>query len=152
MTALSYYRVLDFMYKRRGNMFLSCFYTYLFFFIRCGNVVSLLFYKGPPGRFQRVFAGCCSYHAVAASISFFFFFFFFFLRFYLFIHETHREIGRDTDRGRSMEPCMEPDVGLQDPGTQDQRPGSWVSRIRPWAEGGAKPLSHPGCPDDCFYL
>ena len=21
-----------------------------------------------------------------------------------------------------------------------------VSRIRPWAEGGAKPLSHPGCP------
>ena len=22
---------------------------------------------------------------------------------------------------------------------------SWVSRIRPWAEGGAKPLSHPGC-------
>ena len=24
---------------------------------------------------------------------------------------------------------------------------SWVSRIRPWAEGGTKPLSHPGCPD-----
>ena len=23
---------------------------------------------------------------------------------------------------------------------------SWVSSIRPWAEGGAKPLSHPGCP------
>ena len=23
---------------------------------------------------------------------------------------------------------------------------SWVSRIRPWAEGCAKPLSHPGCP------
>ena len=23
---------------------------------------------------------------------------------------------------------------------------SRVSRIRPWAEGGAKPLSHPGCP------
>ena len=23
---------------------------------------------------------------------------------------------------------------------------SQVSRIRPWAEGGAKPLSHPGCP------
>ena len=24
--------------------------------------------------------------------------------------------------------------------------GSWVSRITPWAEGGAKPLSPPGCP------
>ena len=23
---------------------------------------------------------------------------------------------------------------------------SWVSRIRPWAEGGAKLLSYPGCP------
>ena len=23
---------------------------------------------------------------------------------------------------------------------------SCVSRITPWAEGGAKPLSHPGCP------
>ena len=23
---------------------------------------------------------------------------------------------------------------------------SQVSRIMPWAEGGAKPLSHPGCP------
>ena len=28
--------------------------------------------------------------------------------------------------------------------------GSWVSRIMPWAEGGAKPLSHPGCP--YFYI
>ena len=25
-----------------------------------------------------------------------------------------------------------------------------VSRITPWAEGGAKPLSHPGCPDPHF--
>ena len=24
---------------------------------------------------------------------------------------------------------------------------SLVSRIRPWAGGSAKPLSHPGCPD-----
>ena len=23
---------------------------------------------------------------------------------------------------------------------------SRVPRIKPWAEGGAKPLSHPGCP------
>ena len=30
---------------------------------------------------------------------------------------------------------------------QGARPGtpSWVSRITPWAEGGAKPLSHLGC-------
>ena len=27
---------------------------------------------------------------------------------------------------------------------------SQVSRIRPWAEGGAKPLSHPNCPDVYF--
>ena len=27
-----------------------------------------------------------------------------------------------------------------------------VSRIRPWAEGGTKPLSHPGCPKDFIYL
>ena len=27
---------------------------------------------------------------------------------------------------------------------------SQVSRIRPWAEGGAKPLSHPGCPKSTF--
>ena len=24
---------------------------------------------------------------------------------------------------------------------------SWVSRITPWAEGGTKPLCHPGCPE-----
>ena len=24
--------------------------------------------------------------------------------------------------------------------------GSWVSKITPWTEGGAKLLSHPGCP------
>ena len=29
---------------------------------------------------------------------------------------------------------------------------SWVSRIRPWAEGGAKPLSHPGPPQISFIL
>ena len=33
-------------------------------------------------------------------------------------------------------------------GTQSQ-----VSRIRPWAEGGAKPLSHLGCPVlFCFFI
>ena len=49
-----------------------------------------------------------------------------FLRFYLFIHERERE--RERERGRARR------------GTRSQ-----VSRIRPWAECGAKPLSHPGC-------
>ena len=28
---------------------------------------------------------------------------------------------------------------------------SWDSRIRPWAKGDAKPLSHQGCPYGCVY-
>ena len=28
----------------------------------------------------------------------------------------------------------------------------WVSRITPWAEGGAKPLSHQGCPLLLFLI
>ena len=68
---------------------------------------------------------------------------FFFLRFYLCIHERHtrreREKGRDTGRGRSRLHAGSPS-------------GTWsqVSRIRPWAEGGAITLSHPGCPP-CLY-
>ena len=63
--------------------------------------------------------------------------FFFFLRFYLFIHEKHRERGRDTGS------------------IQGTRCGtwSWVSRITPWAEGSSRPLSHPGCPKfEVLYL
>ena len=35
---------------------------------------------------------------------------------------------------------------------QEARRGtpSWVSRITSWAEGGTKPLNHPGCPK--FHL
>ena len=58
---------------------------------------------------------------------------------YLFIDtHTERERERERQRHRQREKqalCREPDMG-HDP----------VSRIRPWAEGGAKPLSHPGCP------
>ena len=56
--------------------------------------------------------------------------------FYLFIHERQRERGRDTQ--------AEGEAGSM----QGARCGtrSQVPRIRPWAEGGAKPLSHPGCP------
>ena len=34
------------------------------------------------------------------------FFFFFFLGFYLYIHERHREGGRDTGRGKSRLPAV----------------------------------------------
>ena len=65
---------------------------------------------------------------------------FFFLRFYLFIHERHTHAERE----RETETQAEGEAGV----TQGARRGtqSQVSRIRPWAEGGAKPLSHPGCP------
>ena len=37
---------------------------------------------------------------------------------------------------------------------QGARPGtpSLVSRITPWAEGGVKPLSHPGCPSVLHFV
>ena len=51
------------------------------------------------------------------------------------MRDTQRERDRDTAEGEagSMEGAR--------CGTRSQ-----VSRIRPWAEGGAKPLSHQGCP------
>ena len=53
------------------------------------------------------------------------------------MRNTERERERQRHRQREKQaPCREPDVGL------DPR----VSRIRPWAEVSAKPLSHPGCP------
>ena len=60
----------------------------------------------------------------------------FFLMFYLFIHERHTE--------REAETQPEGEAGS----LQGARPGtqSCVSRITPWAEGSAKPLSHLGCP------
>ena len=51
------------------------------------------------------------------------------------MRDTERERGRDTDRGRSRLHA----------GSLTGTP-SQVSRITPWAEGGAKPLSHRGCP------
>ena len=50
----------------------------------------------------------------------------------------------------------EGEAETQAEGEADSRQGaqrgtqSWVSRIRPWAEGGAKPLSHMGCPCSCL--
>ena len=53
--------------------------------------------------------------------------FYLFIFIYLFLRENERE--RQTGRGRSRLPA----------GTR-----SWLSRITPWAEGGAKPLSYLG--------
>ena len=47
--------------------------------------------------------------------------------------------GRDTGRGRSRLHAGSPN------GTRSR-----VSRITPWAAGGAKPLGHWGCPHDNF--
>ena len=51
------------------------------------------------------------------------------------MRDTEKERERHRQREKQV-PCREPDVGL-DPG----------SRITPWAEGGVKPLNHPGCPE-----
>ena len=62
-------------------------------------------------------------------------FYLFFLRFYLFMGDTDRERGRDTAEG---------EAGSMQGARRGTR--SRVSRITPRAEGGAKPLSHLGCP------
>ena len=57
--------------------------------------------------------------------------------------ERERERERERQRHRQREkqaPCRDPGVGTW----------SRVSRIRPWAEGGTKPLSHLGCPKTWF--
>ena len=49
-----------------------------------------------------------------------------------------------TDTQREAETQAEGEAGSM----QGARRGTWseVSRITPWAEGGAKPLGHRGCP------
>ena len=58
------------------------------------------------------------------------------------MHERHREKEAETQ--------AEGEAGSM----QEARSGtrSRVSRVRPWALGGAKPLSHPGCPGYYTYL
>ena len=53
---------------------------------------------------------------------------------YLFIRDTERE----------AETQAEGEAGSTQGARHETR--SRVSRITPWAEGGAKSLSHPGCP------
>ena len=57
--------------------------------------------------------------------------------------DTHRERQRHRkkEKKEKQAPRREPDVG----GTRPR-----VSRITPWAEGGAKLLSHHGCPIVCL--
>ena len=65
--------------------------------------------------------------------------YFLFFKFYLFIHR---------DREREAETQAEGEAGI----IQRARHGtqSRVSRITPWAAGGAKPLRHRGCPVRLF--
>ena len=59
---------------------------------------------------------------------------------YLFMRHTHTH----TEREREAETQAEGEAGSMQGARRGTR--SRVSRIRPWAEGGAKPLSHPGPP------
>ena len=66
---------------------------------------------------------------------------------YLFMRDTEIEGERQGHRQKEKQPpCREPDVGL-DPGSPGSGRGTpfRVSRIRPWAEAGTKPLSHRSC-------
>ena len=55
---------------------------------------------------------------------------------YLFIHERYTE--------REAEIQAEGEAGFMQGARHGTR--SQNSRVTPWAEGGAKPLSHQGCP------
>ena len=66
---------------------------------------------------------------------------FFFLRFYLFI--------KDTGNKRETETQAEGEAGSMQGAGRGTR--SQVSRITPRAAGGAKPLSHRGCPERIIF-
>ena len=55
---------------------------------------------------------------------------------------------RDTGRERVAETQVEGETGSMQGAQRGTQ--SWVSRITPWTEGGAKPLSHLGCPTYMF--
>ena len=60
---------------------------------------------------------------------------------------------RETERERERERMLETQAEFREAGSmQGAQPGtrSRVSKIRPWAEGGTKPLSHRGCPGHAF--
>ena len=57
---------------------------------------------------------------------------------------------RSTEREREAETQAEGEAGSMQ-GAQ-RGTGSWVSRVRPRAEGSTKPLSHPGCPNQVLLV
>ena len=57
---------------------------------------------------------------------------------------------RDTETEREAETQAEGEAGSMQGARRGTR--SRVSRITPWAEGGVKTLSHPGCPSSNFIL
>ena len=60
----------------------------------------------------------------------------------LFIHERHTQKKAETQ--------AEGDAGSMQGARRGTQPRD--SRITPWAEGGAKPMSHLGCPDTGFRM
>ena len=68
--------------------------------------------------------------------------FFFLQRFYLFIHERHRETGRGTGRGRRSRLKSGSRCGNR----------SWDSRITPWAKGRHQTAEPPRDPSYCFLI
>ena len=70
---------------------------------------------------------------------------------FIYSRETHTErererAGREREREREREAETQTESkagSMQGAGRGTRFP---VSRITPWAEGGAKPLSHPGAP------
>ena len=82
--------------------------------------------------------------AAQTSHVLFYLIFFFLLLFFkiLFIYSSMRDREREAETQAEGEAgsMQGADVGL-DTGTRSR-----VSRIRPWAEGSTKPLSHEGCP------
>ena len=53
---------------------------------------------------------------------------------------------REREKEREAETQAEGEAGSMQGARRGTR--SWVSRIRPWAEGGTKLLSQPGCPSN----
>ena len=87
------------------------------------------------------------YHSRSPAFhQFYICFLFFFKILFIYSWETERERERERERQTQAE------------GEAGSMQGAWretrspVSRITPWSEGGAKPLSHLGCPCICFLI
>ena len=65
---------------------------------------------------------------------------------YLFMRDIHTEREREREAETQIEEEADSRQGARC-GTRSQ-----VSRIMPWAEGSAKLLSHPGCPESYLII